>query len=205
MKTLLAFFIWLNNFSYKIISSLVVRIHGTHPKHAIMRYHDFFVAHITPSDTILDIGCGNGAVANSLSAKAHSVTGIDNNAASIRTATKKYTADNLHFINGDATTYDFDQTFDVIVLSNVLEHIDKRVSFLKKIKNLAPTLLIRVPLITRDWLAVYKRDIGMEYRLDPTHFTEYTEEAFRKEIAAAGLKIATYHIAFGELYAVIKK
>ena len=36
---------------------------GIHPKHRLMNYHDFFIKRITPSDRVLDIGCGNGAVA----------------------------------------------------------------------------------------------------------------------------------------------
>ena len=48
-----------------------------------------------------------------------------------------------------------------VTLSNVLEHIEKRTSFLKKLidafEDKDIKFLIRVPLITRDWLPVYKK------------------------------------------------
>src|SRR3990167_5954123 len=40
--------------------------HGTHPKHYLTHYHDFFVQHIPKGAQVLDIGCGYGAVAQSI-------------------------------------------------------------------------------------------------------------------------------------------
>ncbi len=205
LKLLLRFFIWLNNFSYKIISSLVVRVHdGLHPKHKILNYHSFFVNNISTQDTVLDIGCGNGAMAYDLAKKAKSVVGIDILKKNIAQAKQKYSRKNLKYIHGDAINFDFKTKFDIITLSNVLEHIDNRVLFLRKLKPLSTKIIIRVPLITRDWLSMYKKNLGAEYRLDPTHFVEYTEKQFKKEISDAGLTIKKYHIKFGELYAIIK-
>lgn len=199
-------FIWLHNFSYTLLSSLVVRTNdGVHPKHRIMRYHEFFTNQITSTDTVLDIGCGYGAVAHDLSKKAGRVIGIDFSTPNIEKARRRFKNENLEYIIGDATTYKFDTVFDAVVLSNVLEHIEARVDFLKKILPISKKFLIRVPLITRDWLAVYKQEKGMEYRLDPTHYIEYTEEEFKKEIEAAGMNIQSQYVKFGELYAVIEK
>jgi cytidyltransferase-like protein len=44
-------------------------------------------------------------------------------------------------------------------------------------------LLIRVPMIDRDWITVYKRELGIEYRLDNTHFIEYTFKEFQDVIS----------------------
>ena len=205
IELLLKLFIWLNNFSYKIISSLVVRAHnGLHPKHRILDYHKFFTDNISESDTVLDIGCGNGAVAYDLSRKAAKVTGIDIKPNNISIAKKRFANDNLDYIVGDAAQLASNEKFDVITLSNVLEHIENRVELLSKIKNIAPKILIRVPLLTRDWLSVYKKEIGLEYRLDNTHFIEYTEENFKQEATKAGLTIESYYTKFGELYSIIK-
>ncbi|MFA7209281.1 MAG: class I SAM-dependent methyltransferase [Parcubacteria group bacterium] len=205
-RLLLKFFIALHNFSYKAISSLVVRIHdGQHPKHDIMRYHDFFVNNITRGDVVLDIGCGNGSVAHDISKKAAQVFAIDIEEEKITVAKKKFQNDNLEYILGDATTYNFKAEFDVIILSNVLEHIENRIEFLLKIKRLAKKILIRVPLLTRDWLPVYKKEGGFEYRLDNTHFIEYTEKNFKEELEKSGLEIENYYVKFGELYAIVKQ
>jgi len=200
------FFCWLHNFSYKVIGFLAIKKNkGLHPKHEILNYHQFFLDNFSSGDAVLDIGCGNGALAYDLSKKAASVVAIDINAKNIETAKRKYPNDNLQYVIGDATVYAFKQNFDVIVLSNVLEHIENRVDFLKKIKRMAPKILIRVPLLTRDWLAVYKKNLGTEYRLDTTHFIEYTEESFEEEIEKSGFKTENSFTKFGELYGVIKK
>ncbi len=205
IKPFLFFFIWVHNLSYRAISILAVYTHnGLHPKHDILKYHTFFTNNISATDVVLDIGCGNGAVAYDISKKASSVIGIDILRTNISTAKKKYAHDNLHYILGDATTFEFEEKINIIVLSNVLEHIKNRVKFLNKIKLLAPVILIRVPLITRDWLSVYKKEMGLNYKLDNTHFIEYTEETFRKEIQNSGLAIENYYTKFGELYAIVK-
>src|SRR5687768_17444994 len=48
-----------------------------HPKHRIIKYHDFFTSNVLPTDRVLDIGCGNGLVAYKVAERAAHVTGID--------------------------------------------------------------------------------------------------------------------------------
>lgn len=201
-RPFLAILVHIHNSAYHWIS-FFADYEGIHPKHKIQNYHQFFLDNISPTDRVLDIGCGNGAVAFDLAAKAKKVTGIDIVHKNVIQAKKEYHRDNIAFIEGDATTFDFKEMFDVITLSNVLEHIEKRVSFLQDIKKLAPKILIRVPLITRDWISVWKKDNGFSYRLDDTHFIEYTEENFQEEMKEAGLRIDSSYVQFGELYAVV--
>jgi hypothetical protein len=85
----------------------------------------------------------------------------------------------------------------------VLEHIDKRVEFLTSLKKLAPKILVRVPMLNRSWIDIYKKELGLEYRLDLTHFIEYTLEGFKEELNRAGLRISDYSIQFGEIWAVV--
>ena len=190
---------------YKIISRLVVRLEGgLHPKHRIMDYHKFFVDNISSGDSVVDIGCGNGALACDLAGKANKVLGIDINSQNIARADKCFCGDNVKYIIEDAVKYDFTETFDVAVLSNVLEHIADRESLLKKIQDLTPKILIRVPLLDRDWLVLYKKELGLEYRLDKTHEIEYTEKTFLNEMDKAGLKVDNLEVRFGEIYAVVR-
>lgn len=175
---------------------------GVHPKHRLTGYHQFFIDNVSSHDTALDIGCGHGFLAYDVSTKAKHVTGIDINQDYIATAQRLHRRPNLKFILGDATTCKFTVTFDAIILSNVLEHINDRVSLLKKIRPLSNKLLIRVPMIDRDWLPLRKKELGVEYRLDTTHQIEYTENIFRQELAAAGLKISQLNVRFGEIYCV---
>ncbi|HBE89879.1 MAG: hypothetical protein A3E37_00665 [Candidatus Andersenbacteria bacterium RIFCSPHIGHO2_12_FULL_46_9] len=175
---------------------------GPHPKHAITNYHQFFIDNIKTSDQVIDLGCGLGELAYDLAKKARSVIGLDSSVRSITKAQQSYRLPNLVFSIGNITTPPTQQHYDVAVLSNVLEHIEQRIALLKVIQTYTNTILIRVPLLTRDWITVYKQQHGFEYRLDDTHFIEYSVDSFRSEISTAGLSISSWHIAFGELYAI---
>jgi len=202
-RPILKFLVWTHNWAYHMIS-LFASPTGVHPKHAIQQYHKFFVSNIKPANSVLDIGCGHGDVTHAVAKKAREVTGIDISAKNIAIAKSHYNKNNLDFITGDALNYKFTNQFDAIILSNVLEHIENRIDFLKKLAGLAPKILIRVPLITRDWISVYKKNEGFEYRLDDTHFIEYEEKTFADEIKQAGLVIESLKTEFGEFYAVVR-
>jgi hypothetical protein len=95
--------------------------------------------------------------------------------------------------------------FDVVVLSNILEHLPERVHFLKEVLESASVsrMLIRVPLFERDWRVPLKQELGVEWRLDPSHETEYTPESFTEEMGAAGLRIAHQEVRWGEIWAEV--
>jgi len=189
-KILLKIYIWLHNYCYKKISTLVVKTNnGIHPKHQIMHYHQFFIDNINNTDTILDLGCGNGFLTSDVATKAQKIIGIDQNPENIKIAKNKYQND---------------KKFDKIILSNVLEHIENRVDFLNDLHQLSDTILLRVPMIDRDWLSVYKKENGFDYKLDKTHYIEYTLKILKKELSQSGWTINSYSIQFGEFWGVIK-
>jgi 2-polyprenyl-3-methyl-5-hydroxy-6-metoxy-1,4-benzoquinol methylase len=202
----LKLYIKLHNYLYNRISSLATRINnGIHPKHRILNYHKFFLDQIEKGSKVLDIGCGIGILAYDIAQKAKIVVGIDKNAQSINIASKQFQKGNIKYIVGDALTYRFNEKFDYIILSNVLEHIRERVLFLKNIKPIADFMLIRVPMLNRSWLSVYKKELGFEYRLDKTHQIEYTIELFRLEMENADLRILNFSIQYGEIWAKVGK
>jgi len=196
----------LDNFGYKNISRLAtIAEGGIHPKHRLTGYHQFFVDNVGLQDAVLDIGCGNGFLTYDVAKKARSVMAIDLNMDNIELAKRNFNKENIKYIYGDATKFDFGGKFDIIILSNTLEHIDNRHDFLSKIQKLANKFLIRVPLLNRDWLTYYKRELGVEYRLDLTHKVEYTLESLRQELERAGIGIERASIQFGEIWAVAKR
>jgi len=158
---------------------------------------------VQSTDRVLDVGCGRGIVAYDVAKKAKTVTGIELEPKNIAFAREHYQRPNLTFVLGDALKEIPTGQFDVVILSNVLEHLEGRVPFIKSILKLAPKALIRVPMITRDWMVLYKKEAGIDYRLDDTHFIEYTEDEFRTEIEQANLRILSIQIRFGEIWAVI--
>jgi 2-polyprenyl-3-methyl-5-hydroxy-6-metoxy-1,4-benzoquinol methylase len=204
----------LHNFLYKLISAYASILNGgIHPKHEILKYKEWFEKNIDPNSTVLDIGCHEGSLPRSLAKKASFVYGIEIVEKHVARAKELNTHKNVDYICTDATTYNFEhlQPIHYITLSNVLEHIEHRIDFLQKIIHNVQwatshnqIILIRVPMLTRDWLTLYKKNMGIEYRLDLTHFTEYTIEEFKNEVEQSGLTILKHEIKFGEIYAVCK-
>ena len=157
----------LHNYCYHCIARFAIMTEGgIHPKHRLMNYHQFFVDNVAPEDNVLDIGCGNGFLSYDIAQKAKRVTAIDLNEKNIEFAKRNFSRENIEYISRDATRFDFKGKYDVITLSNILEHIEDRHGFLLKIKGLANRFLIRVPMINRDWLAYYEKELGAEWRLD---------------------------------------
>jgi glycosyltransferase involved in cell wall biosynthesis/2-polyprenyl-3-methyl-5-hydroxy-6-metoxy-1,4-benzoquinol methylase len=177
---------------------------GVHTKHRHTRYHDFFVNRVRKGETVLDVGCGNGAVAYDLAERSGAnVIGIDLSEQNIASAQKMHNHPNVRYVAGDALRLTATGQIDVVVLSNVLEHMTGRPGFLRTLVALCnpSRLLIRVPMFERDWRVPLRRELGVEHRLDSTHETEYTLESFAAELAEAGLRATHQEVRWGEVWA----
>lgn len=205
-KRLVRLLLRLHNFSYISVGILSQSLEpdGIHPKHRLMKYHDWFVKNLNPEWTILDVGCGNGALTFDIGRVAKKVIGIDIEETNIKIAKKRYKRNNIEFIYGDATTINPKFSVDCVVLSNILEHLKDRKEFLERLKRVSNRFLIRVPMFDRDWIIPYKKEMGVEWRLDKTHQIEYTKESFYEEMQKAGLSIREQEIMWGEIYAVVE-
>lgn len=197
--------LWIHSFSYRVVGFLSQKVEEDriHPKHRLMNYHKFFVDNVSENDTVLDVGCGNGALSYDVAKKAKKVVGIDLNEKNVSFAKERYSEENIEYICGDALKDLPNEKFDVIIMSNVLEHIENRVEFLERLREKAAKFLIRVPMINRDWITLYKKELDLDYRLDKGHFVEYTLESFEEELREAGLRIPDYSVQFGEIWAVV--
>lgn len=177
---------------------------GVHPKHRLTRYHDFFVNHIPPGSRVLDIGCGYGAVARSVATRVpgSTVVGVDVDKGRLAQARAGEVPVNLSFVEADARTSLPTGPWTVVILSNVLEHIENRVGFLLDIlRHAQPQLvLIRVPLFERDWRLPLRRELGVGYFSDPTHFIEHRLDELRDEATRSGLTIVDTKTFWGEIW-----
>lgn len=208
-KKALLFLFELDNHLYPLQGKASVRYgNGVHTKHRHINYHQFFVKNLKPGERVMDIGSGNGFLAYDMAnqVKGVEVVGIELNESNVKHARENYRHPNLSFIHGDAHHDLPDRPFDVVVLSNVLEHIKNRIEFLRLIqKRVTPNrFLIRVPLFEREWRVPLKRELGVEWKLDSTHETEYTLESFSDELTEAGLQIHHQEIRWGEIWTEVK-
>jgi SAM-dependent methyltransferase len=179
---------------------------GVHVKHRLMQYHDFFVSRVRAGERVLDIGCGYGAVAHSIADRAGAtVVGLDMDRRNVADARRMFTHPRLTFVAGEAPRDVATERFDVVVASNVLEHVDDRRGFLREVQQRAQPSrwLIRVPMIDRDWHVPLRQELGLFHFCDPTHFVEYTRDSFAAEMRDAGFGIANQQINWGEIWAEV--
>ncbi len=179
---------------------------GLHPKHRLIRYHIFFIDNVSENDTVLDVGCGNGALLKDVVSKTKApAVGVEISLENVEAAKRRtFGINNIEIINCDIWEYKDNRSFDVIMLSNVLEHLEERVKLLKHLKEQfkPKKIIIRVPMFERDWLVPYKKELGIEWRLDNTHKVEYTESEFKREMEEAGFSIKIVFYKWGEVWAV---
>ena len=105
----LRFLFTLENFLYNLEGTESISYdNGIHTKHRHTRYHDFFINRIKRRDAVLDIGCGNGALAFDIAENAGAtVLGIDKNKVNIETAGTQYPHDRVNYIHGDVLNAHF--------------------------------------------------------------------------------------------------
>jgi 2-polyprenyl-3-methyl-5-hydroxy-6-metoxy-1,4-benzoquinol methylase len=97
-----------------------------------------FAATLVKDKRVLDLACGEGYGARILAAAAASVVGVDIDADVVRHASAKYGTANLEFVAGSITAVPIpdDQSFDVIVCFEAIEHIEHQEALLAEIKRL---------------------------------------------------------------------
>lgn len=204
------FFLRLHTFAYERASRWsIIAENGEHPKHKILRYKEWFIERCNSSWNVLEVGSHTGVFSFALAKKVKQIYAIEIMEKMIKQAIKIHSRENIQYICADATQYDYSscEPIDCVVLSNVIEHIDDRVSFLKKLIANIPwreasikRFLIRVPMLEREWIAVYKKEQKIPYLLDKTHFVEYTKEQLCAELQSVGMSIVDLDIRFGEAY-----
>ncbi len=176
---------------------------GVHAKHRLTRYHDFFVERIRSGERVLDVGCGKGELAHDIAERAGAtVVAIDASPWMLEVARKRFAHPRVTYVQADAVEYTPEQPVDVAILSNVLEHIAPRVDLLRALRERAGArrLLLRVPVLDRDWTVPLRRELGLPHFSDPEHKVEYDPQLLREELADAGWEMDEPLLVWGEIW-----
>ena len=176
---------------------------GVHAKHRLIRYHDFFVDRVRPGEHVLDLGCGKGELAYDLAERARAtVMAIDANPSMIESARKRFPHPRVTYVAADAVAYVPPERIDVAVLSSVLGYVKPRTELLcgLRLRAGATRLLIREPVLDRDWTVPLRKEVGVPYFSDPEHEVEYDVDVLRRELAEAGWRMHEPIIRWGEIW-----
>lgn len=155
-----------------------------------------FGIHIKPDDTVLDFGCGTGAITLRIARNANEVYGVDISGGMLKRAElnrENQNIDNASFIK--ITTLDemfHDVSFQVITTFNVLQYIENRNALFKQFyKLLEPqgTLIVAVPCFgSMNSLSVLLVKLLRFIRIMPEIYY-FSIDEIEKEITGAGLSI----------------
>ena len=137
-------------------------------------------------ETILDAGCGEGFVVDYLAQRnsAFKLTGVDVSEGALAYAREHY-GEHATFRKGSVYKLPFsDNSFDAVLCSEVLEHLDEPLKAVGELKRVArSTVLITVPREPYfKWLNDMGRAIGVS--LDPGHVNFWTKRSFQDFINA---------------------
>jgi 2-polyprenyl-3-methyl-5-hydroxy-6-metoxy-1,4-benzoquinol methylase len=187
------------------INALAYR-EDVHSKHKLMPYYQSLIDNIFDGEKVIDTTYGYATASWSIPVtKPNSkVLRIDNDKTRLQQALESKNSSNLQFIDGDAIDYPFKENWDVVLLSNVLEHIEFRAEFLMLLNSniKANRFLIGVPYYERDWQVPLRDIFGVNYFTDSDHKIEHTVSEFSSEINKAKLEISEIFTNWGEIWSV---
>jgi 2-polyprenyl-3-methyl-5-hydroxy-6-metoxy-1,4-benzoquinol methylase len=154
--------------------------------------------------SVLEVGCHTGYFSRALMARGHHVLGIDMNAAAARIATEQ----GVVVIVADVEQPDLlrliPETFDAIVVMDVLEHTRDPVDVLRRLKrklNPHGRVLITGPNVAnwevRKNLLFGKWNYTTAGILDRTHLHFCTASSWRQLVVEAGYSVAALESADG--------
>ena len=135
---------WLPNGKFRILHSLTpLRIKYIKNNIGISLNNKSKKIKILQGLDILDLGCGGGLVCEPLARLGANTTGIDFIKKNVDVAKKHAEISNLNinYINQDLSSINLKRKFDVILMLEIIEHIDEWQKVVKKVlKYLKPKL-----------------------------------------------------------------
>jgi SAM-dependent methyltransferase len=149
--------------------------------------------------SVLDFGSGNGVLSYWLKSNGfgEQVVGVDVSQTGVDNANRAYGREGLNFATLDKLSEFKPGTFDVVVSSHVLEHIDEPAEALQSILDKAEWLVLEVPLEQCLWPELSSRLTGKVRADNPLgHVNFWTRDSFRDFLAKTGLMVVRdYHYA----------
>jgi len=168
--------------------------------HVVGARFGFIGRRVDSDDLVLDLGCAHGDITEYLASISKFAVGIDHNRLLIKHAMEKHRRENLKYICGDAIDYvsALTTTFDVLILSHILEHLDEPVLFLKDYVGRFDRIFIEVPDNDQDEHSHLRVACGLEPLFnDADHIWEFRRDDMFLIFKELGLTILERDYSYG--------
>lgn len=139
-------------------------------------------------DSVCEVGCGAGEILRQLHERRPSIrrlVGYEIAEAPFRMAASR-SSDRLSFVLGDAT--DDPETFDLMLIMDVIEHVPDPIAFLANLRFKARTTMVHIPLDLSAQSVLRPRKL-MTIRRDVGHIHYFTLETALATLDEAGYAV----------------
>lgn len=141
-------------------------------------------------ETICEIGCGSGEILLQLSSGlpgSVKLLGTDISPDAITIAKKKETQQ-VRFELKDITTENSGQQFDLVLVLDVIEHVENYFSFLRAIAPLSRYKIFHIPLDMCMW-SLFREKMLIESKERVGHIHVFTEDFIKSVLTDCGYRI----------------
>lgn len=148
---------------------------------------------VSPEDLIIDLGCGPGIVTEYLCEKGYNCRGIEKGWAPVKNKLATLIDTNTELFD---LPLERKAKIKLVLLLDVIEHMEERQSFIAKIRNQLPNcehLIITVPARKELWTA-FDDYWG--------HYLRYDRPTLAAELEASGFKVINNNYFFHWIYFV---
>lgn len=142
---------------------------------------------INKNSNILDFGCGSGKYLHIISNFLEcNCVGIDISEEAISRANKLYKKENVNFLVKSIDELS-NEKFDLIILNDVIEHIEDYITFIKKIKKKTTYIYFNIPLEI-NLISILRNNFIKSYN-DVGHLHFFTKDSALQILRHSGLNI----------------
>lgn len=199
-KGKMRFYLDLNWIGWRLAIEQAERMYGFGEASMRRKNLEFLLARVEPGARVLDLGCKYGEISALVAEKAQRVIAVDHDAAALDKARKMHPTKNLEFIHADAfeVLQREKDPMDLVILSHILEHLEKPEEMLVRLKAHATHCYIELPDLDASYLNHYRHLAGaaLQYT-DNDHIWEFDRDALREVIESAGWRIIDSEFRYG--------